>query len=277
MASRMKVNWPAGDRLIAEYKEKYGEQTLLAFSRGKDSIAAALALRGKLDVIPVHYNGPPELDFINENCRYFEKHLFDRKIIVLPHPVRWSNMCGGFHLQSLSNAEVIGAAQLELLDHEIMRDRIIQETGCNPKIWNAVGVRATDSPMRRMTMEKHGPLRSKTKTWFPVWDWNKARLVEEIERSGISLPIDYLIWGRSFDGLDARFILPMKKHLPADYEKIKLWYPLIDVEAIRYEMHTGEDAGAGFAKRHAALGQKIGAAGGRRPEAVGQKAGAARR
>ena len=73
MASRMKINWPSGDRLIAQYKEKYGDKTILAFSRGKDSIAAALALRGKIDVIPVHYDNPPYLDFITESLKYYEK------------------------------------------------------------------------------------------------------------------------------------------------------------------------------------------------------------
>jgi tRNA(Ile)-lysidine synthase TilS/MesJ len=34
-----------GDNLIAAHKERYGDKTLLAFSRGKDSIAVALALR----------------------------------------------------------------------------------------------------------------------------------------------------------------------------------------------------------------------------------------
>lgn len=247
MAKGMKINWPTGDRLIDEFKEKYGEQVILAFSRGKDSIAAALAIRDKLDIIPVHYDNPPYLDFITESLAYYEKALFNgRKIVRLPHPVAMNNLSTEFFLQNLAHAEVITSAQLDILDHDIMRDRIIEQEKLPKNIWSAVGVRATDSPMRRMVMEKHGPIRPKTKTLFPVWDWNKARLVEEIRKSGVSLPVDYLIWGRSFDGLDARFIIPMKKHLPNDFAKLKEWYPLIEVDIIRYEMHTGEDVGAGF-------------------------------
>jgi hypothetical protein len=267
MAKGMKINWPTGDRLIDEFKEKYGEKIILAFSRGKDSIAAALAMRGKLDIIPVHYDSPPFLDFITESLKYYEKELFDRHIIRLPHPVGMNNLSMEFFLQTLGNAEVITSARMDILDHEIMRDRIIEQEKLPKDIWSAVGVRATDSPMRRMVMEKHGPIRPKTKTIFPVWDWNKARLVEEISRSGISLPIDYLIWGRSFDGLDARFVIPMKKWLPNDFAKLKSFFPLIDVDIIRYELHTGEDVGGGFAKK---VGKETPATRGRRrPAAVG--------
>jgi hypothetical protein len=55
------IKHPRGDDLIAAYKERYGDKTLLAFSRGKDSIAVALALRDKIEVIPFHYDDLPGL------------------------------------------------------------------------------------------------------------------------------------------------------------------------------------------------------------------------
>ena len=47
MAGLDSIKHLRGDDLIAAYKERYGDKTLLAFSRGKDSIAVALALRDK--------------------------------------------------------------------------------------------------------------------------------------------------------------------------------------------------------------------------------------
>ena len=41
-----KIKGARGDALIADYRRFHGDCTLLAFSRGKDSIATALALRG---------------------------------------------------------------------------------------------------------------------------------------------------------------------------------------------------------------------------------------
>jgi hypothetical protein len=46
---------------------------LLAFSRGKDSIATALAPRGRIDVVPFTYIHVPGLSFVEESLAYYEK------------------------------------------------------------------------------------------------------------------------------------------------------------------------------------------------------------
>jgi hypothetical protein len=71
-----------------------------------------------------------------------------------------------------------------------------------------------------------------------VYDWNMEKLTSEIKKEGVKLPIDYKIWGKSFDGLDYRFIKPLKDNFPNDYEKLKILFPLIDVEIKRYEDNT---------------------------------------
>ena len=37
------------------------------------------------------------------------------------------------------------------------------------------------------------------------------------------------------DGLDYRFIKPLKEKMPDEYERIKKYFPLIDLEILRYE------------------------------------------
>lgn len=232
--------WPSGARLIDEYREACGGKTVLAFSRGKDAIATALAIRDKIEIIPVHYELVPDLDFIDQGLAYYEKHLFGRRIIRLPHPNMRKHLAMSFLHQSLANAEVITSARLEVFDHAYLHDKVIEQESLPENIWTAIGVRAADSPMRRTAMNKYGPMRHKTKNWYPIWDWNKERLMDEIKRSGISLPVDYWLWGRSFDGLDVRFILPMKQHLPKDFERLKLWYPMIEADIMRYYLHNPE-------------------------------------
>jgi hypothetical protein len=43
------------------------------------------------------------------------------------------------------------------------------------------------------------------------------------------------MFGRSFDGLDLRFLVPLKKHRPKDYAKVLEWFPLADLEVFRWE------------------------------------------
>jgi len=115
----MTINWPTGDKLIDQFKEKYGDKTILAFSRGKDSIAAALALRGKVDVIPVHYDNPPYLDFITESLAYYVRQVekFAARYRALGSEVSWNaeeqEMAGEFlaHAAALKAEREAAAAE----------------------------------------------------------------------------------------------------------------------------------------------------------------------
>lgn len=237
------INALRGDDLIAEYKARFGDTTLLGFSRGKDSIATVLALRGKLNIVPIHLDVVPGLEFIEDSLAYYEKHLFDgQRIIRMPHPSLYRMLNNNLY-QNIGNAEVIAAANLEDLDYVDINRMALEQVECTqPIVLSAAGVRAADSPMRRTAVARHGTIHVNTRVWWPIWDWNKARLVDEIKAANISLPVDYLLWGRSFDGLDARFIIPMKKHMPRDYARVLEWYPLLEAEIMRYEMHQRNPA-----------------------------------
>lgn len=74
----------------------------------------------------------------------------------------------------------------------------------------ADGVRAADSPMRRIAIQSHGSISYNLLKYHPIWDWGKADLVECFKKHNVRLGSDYKIFGRSFDGLDLRFLLPIK-------------------------------------------------------------------
>lgn len=65
-----------------------GDTILLAFSRGKDSIAAWISLRdSKLfkRIIPIYLYLVPGLNFEEDDLKYFED-VFQTHIMQLPHP-----------------------------------------------------------------------------------------------------------------------------------------------------------------------------------------------
>jgi hypothetical protein len=95
---------------------------------------------------------------------------------------------------------------------------------------DAIGVRAADSIVRNAAMKKHGPVSLSSRQYYPIWDWNKETLVSNIKKSGIKLPEDYHLFGRTFDGLDIRFIVPLMKYKPEDYKKVLEWFPLVDMQ-----------------------------------------------
>lgn len=219
--------------LLTWVKQNLGNRQLLAFSRGKDSIAAWLHMREYFDeIVPLFWYLVPDLEFELESLDYFER-FFGCKIHRLPNP-KLNRMLNAFVFQPPERCAVIEAADLPEFDRESTWDDLCEELGI-PVIPNATGVRATDSPMRRMSYNKYGLWRPQSRTYMPVGDWNKARTMDIIDRAGIRLPDDYLMFKRSFDGIDYRFTSKVKTHRPRDYQKILEWFPLLEADVFRYE------------------------------------------
>ena len=89
--------------------------------------------------------------------------------------------------------------------------------------------------MRRLAISKHGPITQKKLKFHAVWDYSVEEVRRVISESGIALPVDYKLFGRTFDGLDYRFLGPIIENFPDDYQRIKAFFPLVEAEIFRYE------------------------------------------
>lgn len=208
---------------------------MLAFSMGKDSIGAWLAIKDRFErVEPFFMYLIPDLEFIEEALDYYESKL-GSKIHRLPHP-SFYRMLNNFAFQPPERCQIIEDAGLPSISYDILSEALMEDLGLNPgHTYTATGVRAADSPMRYMHFKKRGGVSWNRRAFYPVFDWNKERLLTEIKRAGIKLPIEYKWFGRSFDGLDLRFLYQVRKHAPRDYQRILEWFPLADLEIFRYE------------------------------------------
>lgn len=223
----------SGVETIARVREQQAE-TLLAFSTGKDAIAAWLAIRDSFEAVhPYYLYLIPGLEFVEESLAYYEQ-FFGAKIARLPHPSlhRWLNE---FVFTPPERCLVIEQANLPNHSYTDIQGAMCQMFGLPENTLVADGVRAADSPMRRVAINTHGPITWSQKKYHPVWDWKKADLIACFRKHGVKLPEDYRLFGRTFDGLDLRFLLPLKKHRPADYRRVLEWFPLADLEVFRWE------------------------------------------
>lgn len=212
---------------------KDGDTVILSFSCGNDSIAAWLALRGKFKVLPYFMYPFPDLEFVETSLRYYEE-FFETRILRVPHPslYRQLNNCVFTPPERVS---VIERLDLPEFDYDELRDCVADDFKVSRNTWSASGVRASDSLMRRTHFKRHGPINHNRRIFYPVWDWTKDRLIAECQQSGVKMPADYQIFGRSFDGIDFRFLYPIKRHFPKDYARILEWFPLAELEIKRYE------------------------------------------
>lgn len=231
----------AVERIILDSEEccqtvrrETGPIALLAFSRGKDAIASWLQLRRHFEEVrPIFFYTVPGLEFEEESIDYFER-FFQAKIRRLPHP-SMNRQLNAMLFQAPGNCAVIEAAQLPEYDYVDCFAEYAQDLGIAEDTPYATGVRAADSPMRRISYKKHGLWRRGKQMWLPIGDWNKQRTMQAIADSGIRLPVDYQWFKRSFDGLDYRFMGPLKKHAPRDFARILEFFPLIEADLFRYE------------------------------------------
>lgn len=223
---------PTSSEVLSRLKAQ-DDPIILCFSCGKDSIATWVALEeAGIDFVPVYLWYVPHLRFVDEELAYFERTL-GKEIHTYPHPsfYRWLN---ALVAQSPERIRVIEAAQLPEPTYAQLWDLVREDLGM-PNAWLADGVRAADSIVRRASFVRHGVIKEAAHKVSPIADWLKGEVLDALDRRGVALPIDYEIWGRSFDGLDYRFIGPMREHLPDDYELLKAWFPLIEADIVRNE------------------------------------------
>jgi hypothetical protein len=222
-----------GNETILAMREQT-DTILLAFSSGKDSVGAWLECRKYFPrIIPFHMYVVPELEFIEDNLRYYEK-FFETRIHRIPHPSLY-RMLRECVFQPPPNWPVIQAANLPRFDYFDSETFLREELGLPDSVYVATGVRSADSLQRRLAIEKAGSINHKLRKFYPIHDWKKADLIREFQTAGIQLPSDYAVWPRSLDGVQYQYLAGMKEHFPRDYARVLEYFPLAGIELQRRE------------------------------------------
>lgn len=211
------------------------DKVLLSFSRGKDSWAAWCALKDHFDVYPFYYyNGPPNLEFKEDSFEYAERKI-GRKVLKLPSPLMNSLLsaknCG---FQTPERVLMLDAIEVPEFGYDLVQQVAAQCFGLPDGTYTALGVRAADSARRALHFKCHGPITEKQQKFYPIWDWDKADVLMSLIENQIELPIDYKIFGRTFDGLYLQYLEAIAAHFPRDWQRILDIFPLIDLELYRH-------------------------------------------
>jgi hypothetical protein len=215
------------------YVKTRTDKVILSFSGGKDSLCAWLKLRDHFEVVPIYHYFVPGLEFVEKYLTYCEE-FFGVRVVRLPHPVAYKYLWA-LMFQPPVQANLIAQYDYRFVDFGEWTEAYAKQAGLKEP-WTAVGTRMNDSVNRRLTMRKHGTLRESQFKFFPIADMKKGEQLELIKSSGLKLPADYRIWGRSYDGIDYYFLKGVRDNYPNDYQKILELYPLVDAEFARYEM-----------------------------------------
>lgn len=229
------------DELCREISAKSGGVCLLAFSRGKDSLAAWLHLRKFFGrIIPFHLSSVPGLKFVDDSLDAYET-LFDTPIDRLVSP-SLTRAVAKMIYQPLEDEVVIDAIPFPLFDEHKCADYIRTKHRV-PSAWCAYGIGKNDSIGRRGWMVKMQGKNPKWRSFYPCWDWNRTQILDVIREQSIPLPADYHLAPRSLNGVPTeKHLERMETMMPEDFATIELHYPFIRATLARNE----------FRRRHAA-------------------------
>lgn len=230
-------------RLVSE-----APRLVLKFSGGKDSLALAQAMLEAgyppQRMILVYHYWVPGLELVERSLAHYERH-FGVRIVRVPHVALYQILASAYfqppHRALVLDEEfgdMIGRIRrlgLEDVTRWVVED-LARKDAAWGGAWIALGVRAADSSMRRLFFKRHGSWIEKKRTAYPIWDWRGADIRAALERGRIPLPPDYPIWGRSFDGIDYRFLVGLRERAPRDYERVLAIWPGIEAEFARAEV-----------------------------------------
>lgn len=222
------------DELCKYVSERSGGVVVLSFSNGKDSLATWLVLRRYFKrVIPFHLYRFPNISFVEKSLAYYEE-FFDTHIYRLPHPALY-RMLNALVFQAPENCHIIEEFGLPDFDFDYLHQVMFEDFDLDETVYVAQGITSSDNMQRRISIKQHGALNATRRTFYPIYDYKKEDLVREIVQSGVKLPIDYRLFGRSFDGVNFQFLEPVKEHYPEDYARMLHLFPLAELDVLRMQ------------------------------------------
>lgn len=212
-----------------------GGRVICEFSGGKDSVGLYLAMREHFpEIAIVFFYIFPGLRVQEEALDYYERK-WGQRIIRVPHPLFFDYLRRAAWMPWHQRIAVARWDNPDYEFNDILRE-VKVDLGWAPDVPAAIGVRAVDSVFRRWTVGKFGAYNPNHNIIYGIYDWTQPQLIEKLIQTQTALAADYRMMGRSFDGLDFRFLAPLKQYYPDDYERVRAFFPHIDSELIRYQI-----------------------------------------
>lgn len=208
------------------------DEVFLSFSCGKDSLACWCALRhAGIKVIPVHFLIHPELQIIHDTLDFYED-FFQTKIHRLIHPCYFDTFKHLIYVNPYMLRIIESFNIYERPGFETQKKKLATVLG-KKDYWQVRGIKAKDSMIRFYAIRRAGVINPKTRVAYPMVNCGDRITYSMLIYHKVPLPDYYEHLGESLDLITAYVVRYLKQYAPEDYERVKLFQQLIDLEEFR--------------------------------------------
>lgn len=202
------------------------DSVIVSYSGGKDSaVTLDLCSRYFKTVHVFFMHQVPDLSFQEAVLKWAEKK-YSVEIYKIPH---WE--LSYFYQRGIY---VKPDASVKTVDIKDIYNHVRGAFDCH---WISAGERCKDSMVRNAMIKKSGSIDVKRGRFFPLAYWSKDHVVRYIEQHQLKVSPESKILGHSFRSLDAKDLLAIKQHYPADFAKVVQAFPQCEVAIAREQMY----------------------------------------
>jgi hypothetical protein len=210
-----------------------GRTNVLHFSTGADSVACYLRLREHgIDPVLVYHYFLKNLPMVKNYLDYFSKK-FNVRVYQIPSTLWAEHIDNALYQLPIRAAEKfrnnITSAGLEYYTKE-NTDAIIRDALGGDVVFH-LGLRYTDGLRRYQHLQRHGV--SFEDKFYPVASFQIKDIQNILEKHDCLLPLEYKLWGISWEAPRAWNINLIKEHCPETYKRIRAVFPMAGLEGAR--------------------------------------------
>lgn len=218
---------------IPKIKDKIN---ILHFSTGADSVACFLRLREwGIEPYLVYDCFLPHIPMVDNYIDYFEKK-FNTHVYRIPSKLYCEHIDNALYQIPVRKRETfrnkITPYELWKYDSNKLRKAILKHFNLRQdKVVFHKGIRVSDGMFRALSIKKHG-VYHKDGCFFTIASYFASDVKDILRKYDCKLPIEYSLWGISFEAPRAWNIGLIRQHCPESYEYICKYFPMI--KALQY-------------------------------------------
>lgn len=211
---------------------------VLHFSTGADSVACFLKLRENgIEPILIYQYFIKDLPMVKNYIDYFENkfnvhvHQFPSSLWAEHYDKAFYQLPIAYRIKFQNDIEQYG---LWRYDKEFFRDNITKSMGGD--VVFHLGLRYTDGVFRYKHLMKNGVYFENK--FYPIASYQVCDIQSILKKYDCKLPIEYKLWGISFESPRAFNINLIKENCPETYKMIREKFPLVGALGYRDAYNT---------------------------------------